>query len=208
MKSLLSWEHEQSVRQKGYRCVAGVDEAGRGCLAGPVVAGAVIFLDMSACPDGVNDSKKLSRASRKKLYETLTSHTSILCGVGVASVEEIDQINILKASHLAMKRALEALSTPADFVLVDGLKVSLLGENHLALIGGDAISPSIAAASIIAKEYRDRLMEQFDAEYPQYGLARHKGYGTAEHLEAIQLYGISPLHRRSFAPVRQQTFAF
>jgi ribonuclease HII len=208
MKCSLSWEHEQAAKQKGYRFIAGVDEAGRGCLAGPVVAGAVIFLESSTCPDGVNDSKKLSRAVRKKLYEALTSHESILWGIGVASVEEIDRLNILRASHLAMKRALETLASPADFILVDGLRVSLLGENQLALVGGDALSPSIAAASIIAKEYRDRLMEQLDAEYSQYGLARHKGYGTSEHLEAIRLHGISPLHRRSFAPVRQTTFAF
>lgn len=208
MKRKLSWNYEQTARQAGHRFIAGVDEAGRGCLAGPVVAGAVIFLEPSVCPENVDDSKKLSRAARRKIYEQLVSHPSVLWGAGIASVEEIDRLNILRASHLAMQRALDALASPADFLLVDGWRVVSLGAHQQAIVGGDAASPSIAAASIIAKETRDRLMEQLDAEYPQYGLARHKGYGTSEHLEAIQLHGITPIHRRSFDPVRQTTFAF
>ena len=182
--------------------IAGVDEAGRGPLAGPVVAAAVIL-----CPEGIiglDDSKKLTAKRRAILEAEILAHCHV--GIGVASVEEIDQINILQATFLAMTRAVEALCAkgqePAQ-ILVDG--------NHLprwrwpaeAVIGGDALHPCISAASIIAKEYRDRLMIAADADYPGYGWASNKGYGSATHMAALRELGPSPLHRRSFAPVAQ-----
>jgi ribonuclease HII len=200
----LSWTHEEIHTIRLGEChIAGVDEAGRGCLAGPVVAGAIIFLCRKARPKGLNDSKLLVRADRQRLYQHLVTHTEIFWSVGIATVEEIDSINILQASHLAMRRALDGLPSRPGFVLVDGLPVRTLGHEHAALVGGDGISPSIAAASIIAKETRDRLMEVADAEFPGYGFAQHKGYGTPEHGRALEARGPCPLHRRSFAPVRQ-----
>jgi ribonuclease HII len=201
--SLLTWKHEDEILASGVLYVAGVDEAGRGCLAGPVAAAALIFLSRDACPKELNDSKQLSRKVRQQLYEQLSNDERVIWSVATASVEEIDQINILRASHLAMKRAVDALKMAADFLLVDGLRVPLLGKYQRPLVDGDALSPSIAAASIIAKETRDRLMEQLHLEYPVYGFAQHKGYGTPQHLEAIDQFGITPIHRRSFAPVRQ-----
>ena len=151
MKNLLSWEHESAAYQKGWRHIAGIDEAGRGCLAGPVVAAAFIFLEHSTFPEGLNDSKKLSRHQRQVFFDILTSLKNVVWGVGIASVEEIDRLNILQATHLAMNRALENLCPSADFALVDGLPVKTLGLQHLAIVKGDSLSPSIAAASIIAK---------------------------------------------------------
>lgn len=199
----MEWNYEEEAAKKGWKRIAGVDEAGRGCLAGPVVAAAFIFLDRIACPAELNDSKKLSRAVRQKLFQHFTSHPSVDWSVGIATVEEIDRLNILRASHLAMKRALEGLNPVADFILVDGLRVHSLGKNQQPIVGGDSLSPSIAAASIIAKETRDRLMEELHEQFPQYNFAKHKGYGTALHMNSIQEHGICPLHRRSFAPVRQ-----
>lgn len=185
--------------------IAGVDEAGRGPLAGPVVAAAVIL-----CPqgiDGLDDSKKLSAKRRAALEALILTHCQV--GIGLASVEEIDQINILQATFLAMTRAVEALCAkgfdPAH-ILVDG--------NHLprwrwpaeAVIGGDALHPCISAASIIAKEHRDRIMIAADADYPGYGWSSNKGYGSATHIAALGKFGPSPLHRRSFAPVAQHFF--
>jgi ribonuclease HII len=199
----LTWTHEQELKAQGKVAIAGVDEAGRGCLAGPVVASAVLYHSLDWMPQGLNDSKKLSRQQRIKLFHGITTSPHLSWAVGTASVEEIDSMNISQASHLAMQRALELLPSPYDWVLVDGLRVPRLGSNQTPLIGGDALSPSIATASIIAKETRDRLMEELGTQLPQYHFAKHKGYGTQAHLEALKIHGVSPHHRKSFAPVRQ-----
>jgi len=182
--------------------IAGVDEAGRGPLAGPVVAAAVIL-----CPqgiDGLDDSKKLSAKRRAALEELILAQCQV--GIGLASVEEIDQINILQASFLAMTRAVEALCAkgfdPAH-ILVDGNRLPRWRWPAESVIGGDALHPCISAASIIAKEHRDRIMIAADADYPGYGWSSNKGYGSATHMAALAKFGPTPLHRRSFAPVAQ-----
>lgn len=181
--------------------VAGVDEAGRGPLAGPVVAAAVI-LRAEDCPEGLNDSKKLS-ASRRAALEVEIKARAICWGLGVASVEEIDRINILWATMLAMTRAVEALGQECQHVLVDGNRVPDWRWAATAVIGGDALCLSIAAASILAKEARDRMMLEAAASHPHYGWESNKGYGSAQHLAALRTHGPTPLHRRSFAPVAQ-----
>ena len=193
---------ERALRARGFVLVAGVDEAGRGPLAGPVIAAAVI-LPKGFALDGLTDSKKVTAAKREKLYATLTATTQILWAAAEATVAEIDRLNILRATHLAMARAIDALPERPDHALVDGLPVRGLSVDHTALVAGDSLSLSIAAASIIAKVTRDRLLVQLDIEYPQYGFARHKGYGVREHLEALRQYGPCPVHRRSFQPVAQ-----
>ena len=193
---------ECALRARGFLCVAGIDEAGRGPLAGPVVAAAVI-LPESYSLDGLDDSKKLSASRREKLFAEITADTRINWAVGTADVDEIDRLNILRATHLAMSRAVEALPLKPQHALVDGLPVKDLPVPHTALVGGDALSLSIAAASIIAKVTRDRHLADLDRQFPQYGFARHKGYGVREHLEALQNHGPCPIHRRSFAPVAQ-----
>lgn len=191
---------EHALRARGFLLVAGVDEAGRGPLAGPVVAGAVILPDGFAL-GGLDDSKKLSPARREKLFAVLTTAANVRWAAGEAGVEEIDRLNILRATHLAMARALDALPAKPHHALVDGLPARGLPVEHTAVVGGDGLSLSIAAASIIAKVTRDRIMLALDAEFPQYGFARHKGYGVRQHLEALQTHGPCPIHRRSFAPV-------
>jgi ribonuclease HII len=179
--------------------IAGVDEAGRGPLAGPVVAAAVIL-----CPDGIegiDDSKKLTALRREELYALIAAHCRI--GVGIASVEEIDDINILWATMLAMTRAVDALGVEPSEVLVDGNRCPKWRYNSRAIIGGDALEPCIGAASIIAKVTRDRMMIEADRDHPGYGWSSNKGYGAPAHLEALKVLGPSPLHRRSFAPVAQ-----
>lgn len=197
---------ERALRARGFVLVAGVDEAGRGPLAGPVVAAAVILPDDFAL-DGLNDSKKVSAAKREKFYAILTATAEILWAVAEATVEEIDRLNVLRATHLAMARAIENLPRKPDHALVDGLPVRGLPVKHTAMVGGDGLSLSIAAASIVAKVTRDRLMLEIDAHYPQYGFARHKGYGVREHLEALRNHGPCPVHRRSFQPVAQKQLA-
>ncbi len=177
--------------------IAGVDEAGRGPLAGPVVAAAVILCDGGIV--GLDDSKKLSAAKRAVLEAQIIG--SCAYGIGMASVEEIDAINILQATMLAMTRAVAALPRRPDHVLVDGNRLPRWDHAATAVIGGDAIHPCISAASIIAKEVRDRMMIAADGDYPAYGWARNKGYGAAFHMAALEKYGPTPLHRRSFAPV-------
>jgi len=194
---------ERALRARGFFLVAGVDEAGRGPLAGPVVAAAVI-LPTGFTLDGLTDSKKVSAVRREKFFALLTTHPNTAWSTGQATVAEIDHLNILRATHLAMARAVSALPALPDHALVDGLPVRDLPVPHTALVGGDALSLSIAAASIIAKVTRDRLMVALDAEYPQYGFARHKGYGVRQHLEALRHHGPCPVHRRSFAPVGQE----
>ena len=193
---------ERALRARGFLLIAGVDEAGRGPLAGPVIAAAVVLPDDFAL-DGLTDSKKVSAAKREKFYAILTATAEIHWAAAEATVEEIDRINILRATHLAMARAIEALPREPDHALVDGLPVRGLTVDHTALVEGDSLSLSIAAASIIAKVTRDRLMVELDAQYPQYGFARHKGYGVREHLETLRKHGPCPAHRRTFQPVAQ-----
>ena len=181
--------------------VCGVDEVGRGPLAGPVVAAAVI-LDPDRPIDGLADSKKLSEKRRETLYERIRER-ALSWSVGRAEVAEIDEINILQASLLAMQRAVAGLSIDPQQALVDGNRVPELQCDARAIIGGDACEPCISAASIIAKVTRDREMIALDAVYPGYGLARHKGYPTRQHLDSLAVLGVSEIHRRSFAPVRR-----
>ncbi|WP_306478153.1 ribonuclease HII [Methyloversatilis sp.] len=186
---------------------AGVDEAGRGPLCGPVYAAAVI-LDPTRPIDGLNDSKKLSEKKREALAP-LIRERALAWAVGVATVEEIDRLNILHASMLAMRRAVEGLGVPPDEVLIDGNRVpSGLVVPARAIVGGDASEPAISAASILAKTGRDHEMKALALLYPQYGIARHKGYPTPEHLAALREHGPSPIHRRSFAPVAQSALDF
>ena len=181
--------------------VAGVDEAGRGPLAGPVVAAAVI-LDERQPIAGLADSKKLSAARRDQLYDEIRAK-ALCCCVAQASAEEIDRLNILQATLLAMQRAVAGLRLKPGLVLVDGNRLPLLEMRAEAIVKGDAKVAAISAASILAKVTRDRGLELLDQRYPQYGFARHKGYGTAEHLQALRVHGPCPEHRRSFAPVAQ-----
>ncbi len=181
--------------------VAGVDEAGRGPLAGPVVAAAVI-LDERAPIAGLNDSKKLTAARREKLYDEIRAK-ALCCSIAIASVEEVDRLNILQATMLAMQRAVEGLRLKPVCVLVDGNRLPRLEVPAEAIVKGDALVASISAASILAKVHRDRWCEEIDRLYPQYGFAAHKGYGTALHLFALQAHGACPEHRRSFSPVAQ-----
>ena len=190
---------ERQLRAEGFSWIAGVDEAGRGPLAGSVVAAAVVLPDDIAELPGVFDSKQLSETEREALFEELYALPGIRISVASASAEEIDRLNILKATHLAMRRAVAGIRE-ADFVLVDGLPVQFTLPSR-NIIKGDAKCASIAAASIIAKVTRDREMIKADADYPGYGFAKHKGYGTAEHLEALKKLGPTPIHRKSFRPV-------
>lgn len=180
--------------------VAGVDEAGRGPLAGPVVAAAVILNDLHPIK-GLDDSKKLTAKRREALFDEIMAK-ALCCSVAQASVEEIDRLNILQATMLAMQRAVAGLRLPPAKVLVDGNRVPVLPMLAEAIVGGDALVQSISAASILAKVTRDRWCEKIDAEHPDYGFAKHKGYGTVQHLAALKAHGATPLHRKSFAPVR------
>ncbi len=179
--------------------VAGVDEAGRGPLAGPVVAAAVI-LDPRQPIDGLADSKQLTALRRERLFEQICAR-ALCCSIAQASVQEIDRLNILQATLLAMQRAVAGLRLPPAKVLVDGNRLPALPVRAEAVVGGDARVPAISAASILAKVHRDRWCQQVDADWPVYGFARHKGYGTAAHLAALQAHGACEHHRRSFAPV-------
>lgn len=180
----------------GFRSVCGVDEAGRGPLAGPVCAAAVI-LPENTIIDGVNDSKKLSEKKREQLFEVIKAR-SLSYSVAWASIEEIESINILNAAMLAMKRAVEDLSIKADFALIDGNKVPDLDIPAFPVVKGDSLSMSIACASILAKVSRDRLMYKYDEKYPEYGFAKHKGYGTKLHTQVLREIGPCEIHRPSF----------
>lgn len=195
---------ELKFRRDGLQPIAGIDEAGRGPLAGPVVAAAVILPSADAVP-GLDDSKKLSAAKREKLYAAITSHPEMVWATGMASCREIDRHNILRATHLAMARAADGLAVEPALCLIDGLAVPGFPRPSHAVVKGDSISLSIAAASIIAKVTRDRIMAQLDEEFPQYGFAAHQGYGTKAHLEALRIHGPCPHHRHSFRPVAQLT---
>ncbi len=193
---------EAAAYEAGYRCVCGIDEAGRGPLAGPVVAAAVV-LPMGYELPGLNDSKKLTARRREALYTQLMDDDRVLKCVAEASVQEIDELNILRATHLAMARAAQGIAAAVDFCLIDGLAVPGFPLPSRNLVKGDARCLSIAAASVLAKVTRDHYMQKLAAEFPQYGFERHAGYGTKAHLEAIRQYGVTVHHRRSFAPVAQ-----
>lgn len=192
-----NFEFENAARQKGYTAVCGVDEAGRGPLMGPVSAAAVI-LPEGEIIEGINDSKKLSEKKREALYDVIIEK-AVSWSVAFASVEEIEEFNILNATYLAMNRAIEELSVPADYALIDGNRVPKdIKIDCETVVKGDAKSLSIAAASILAKVTRDRLVLEYDEEFPEYKFADHKGYGTAAHIEAIKKYGPTKYHRPSF----------
>jgi ribonuclease HII len=202
MKARCNLDHEEMLRASGFCTIAGVDEAGRGPLAGPVVAAAVILPRDFSHPR-LNDSKKLSEKVRATLFDELSATAGLASAVVEVGPKEIDNLNILRATHEAMRRAVAKLLPEPDHVLIDGLPVRPFAKPQTALVGGDGLSLSIAAASIFAKVTRDRLMLALDAQYPQYAFAKHKGYGTALHLARLQEHGPCPAHRLSFAPVRQ-----
>ncbi len=198
---------ETRLRALGAGRVAGVDEAGRGCIAGPVFAAAVI-LPAAFAHDRLDDSKRIAPGTRAAIFDELTSRGDVVWAVAEASVEEIERLDILRASHLAMRRAVSALRPPADHALIDGLPVDPFPVPQTAVVGGDHLSLSIAAASVLAKVARDRLMLALDRRYPGYGFDRHKGYATAAHLEALRRHGPCPAHRKTFAPVAQLDLPF
>ena len=207
-------EEEMALLSQGYSFIAGVDEAGRGSLAGPVVAAAVILPlgelspfrfapdECLECFDGVRDSKQLTARERERLFEVVMQHT-LAVGVGIGSVEMIDERNILQATKYAMRDAIAQLATPPQALLLDAIRLPDIELLQRSIIKGDALCLSIAAASIIAKVTRDRMMVELHALFPAYGFAQHKGYGTQAHLTALHKYGATSHHRRSFAPVRE-----
>jgi ribonuclease HII len=196
----ISLDFEQQAIAEGYRYIAGVDEVGRGCLAGCVVAAAVI-LDLSKpIPVGLNDSKKLS-AKRREILDLQVKENAVSYAIAQVEADEIDQINILEATKKAMRSAIEKLIPNADFLLIDAVKLKDVHLPQKSIIHGDALSASIAAASIIAKTYRDNLMQEMDKVYPEYGFARHVGYGTKVHFEALRKFGHCEIHRKSFRGV-------
>ena len=190
------WDYENEIYDSGYKLLCGVDEAGRGPLAGPVCAAAVILQRGCDIP-GLNDSKKLSEKKRESLFDVI-KEKAVSYGIAFASVEEIESLNILNASFLAMNRAIEKLSVRPELALIDGNRNSGINMESICVVKGDARCADIAAASILAKVSRDRLMCEMAKEYPQYHFERHKGYGTKLHYEAIREYGPSPIHRLSF----------
>ena len=190
------WLYEHEAAREGFACICGVDEAGRGPLAGPVCAAAVI-LPPDIQIEGLNDSKKLTDKKRRALYDVIVEQ-AVSYGIACADEQEIDEINILQATFLAMRRAFETLTVTPDIALIDGNRAPGLSCRERTVVHGDALSASIAAASILAKVTRDRLMEEYDAQYPQYGFAVHKGYGTQRHYAALREFGACPIHRQSF----------
>ena len=206
-------EHEEVLFSKGVQFIAGVDEAGRGPLAGPVIAAAVVLPRKISSGllqrlERLNDSKKIALAVREELFEVITTEPEIFWAVGEGNVQEIGDLNILRATHLAMRRALLALKPSPEHALVDGLPVHDLPVAQTALVGGDGLSMSIAAASVVAKVTRDRIMEELHREFPQYGFLQHKGYATAAHLATLREYGPCKHHRHGFKPVDQSLFQF
>ena len=187
---------EQELRTKGFTAVCGVDEAGRGPLCGSVVAAAVI-LPPDYIPEGLNDSKKLTAKKREALFDVICQN-ALAYSIAEATVEEIDALNILEADLLAMRRAIDGLQIKADFALIDGNIARDFQIPARAVIHGDALSPSIAAASVLAKVTRDRQCIELDRQYPEYGIAKHKGYGTKAHMDALRQYGPAPIHRKQF----------
>jgi ribonuclease HII len=202
-----SLAHENRLRAQGLALIAGIDEAGRGPLAGPVAAAAVI-LPPKFRHKVLNDSKQLNAQQREEIHAELTARTDVHWAVAMVSVEEIDRINILRATHEAMRQAVLQLVAAPEHVLIDGLPVHGFPLPQTALVGGDALSLSIAAASVIAKVTRDRHMVEMDGLHPGYDFAQHKGYGTPQHLAALKQHGPCPIHRRTFLPPPQAEFAF
>lgn len=192
----MDYSYEKSLHSKYGELICGVDEAGRGPLCGPVCAAAVI-LPCGFVLDGINDSKKLSEKKREALYPVIQKN-AVSFGIGLASPEEIDELNILNATFLAMRRAIEQLSPPPTFALIDGNRAKNIGIPFECVVKGDAKVISIAAASVLAKVYRDRYMTELANQYPQYELQRHKGYPTKQHYELIKKYGVAPIYRKSF----------
>ena len=201
------FRYERRLRDLGISTIAGIDEAGRGALAGPVVAAAVILPEKFRRRK-LNDSKQLAPELRQEIYHDLIGNLSIVWAVGIVDSIEIDRINILRATHQAMRAALAALMAPPEHVLIDGLPVFPFPLPQTAIIEGDCLSLSIAAASVIAKVTRDRIMRDFCEQFPEYCFSQHKGYGTELHLTKLHEHGPCPIHRRSFEPVAQPVFAF
>ena len=187
---------ENSLREQGYKYVCGVDEAGRGPLCGPVFAAACILPD-GLVIEGLNDSKKLTEKKREALFDVIRENAVAYC-IASASVDEINELNILEADLLAMRRAIDGLCVKADFALIDGNIARDFQVPARAIVKGDATSMSIAAASVLAKVARDRICADLDRDYPEYGIAKHKGYGTKDHMDALRKYGPSPIHRKKF----------
>jgi ribonuclease HII len=198
-------EFERAARLCGYRRIAGIDEAGRGPLAGPVIAAAVV-LPVRCRLSGIDDSKQLSEGERARLYAAILEH-AVGMGIGSADVGEIDRLNILEATKLAMRRAIDQLAPPADYLLIDAVTLPGIGIPERPIIKGDSLSLSIAAASIIAKVTRDRLMAEYHDMFPEYDFLSHKGYGTREHLQRLARHGPCSIHRRTFTPVREAILA-
>ena len=194
--------YEKKAADRGFKRVGGIDEAGRGPLAGPVVAACVIVKDFNF-QERIDDSKKLSEKRRESAFLEIIKLCEV--GIGLASVEEIDRLNIFNATLLSMKRAVEELEKAPDYLLIDGRMDVDLPQKRNCLIRGESLSVSIACASIIAKVFRDRLMLEEDKKYPEYGFAKHKGYGTKEHMQALASSGLSPIHRRTFGPFGTQS---
>lgn len=201
------FRYEKRLRGIGVARIAGIDEAGRGALAGPVVAAAVILPEKFR-RRRLNDSKQLAPELRQEIYRDLVGNASIVWAVGIVDSIEIDRINILRATHQAMRAAIAALNSQPEHVLIDGLPVFPFPLPQTAIIEGDCLSVSIAAASVIAKVTRDRIMRDFCEEFPEYCFSQHKGYGTPLHLTKLHEHGPCPIHRRSFEPVAQPVFAF
>jgi ribonuclease HII len=193
------YRHDEDLRNNGFQRIAGIDEAGRGPLAGPVVAAAVVLRGNTRIK-GLRDSKKVPEKERESLFIEIQD-TALDIGIGIVNHEDIDRINILRASKLAMKLAIENLSTQPDFLVIDAVSLPSVPIKQLFPIKGESVSASVAAASIIAKVTRDRLMLEYHNQYPQYNFNKHKGYSTKEHMELIQLYGPCPIHRKSFCKV-------
>ncbi len=204
------FRHERALLRTGIRRLAGIDEAGRGPLAGPVVAAVVILPNtwiesgLPAQLEGLNDSKQLTASQREDYFIHLSSNPEVEFAIAECDAALIDAINILQATHVAMNRALAGLRALPDHALVDGRAVKSLSVAHTALVKGDSLSYSIAAASVLAKVTRDRQMSVWDRRHPEYGFSEHKGYGTPQHLEAIARHGPCPIHRRSFAPLKPE----
>lgn len=201
------FRHEKRLRAVGFSSIAGIDEAGRGALAGPVVAAAVILPEKFR-HKRLNDSKQLLPERREEIYRDLTANEHICWAIGVIDSVEIDQVNILRATHKAMRAAIAALQRQADHALIDGLPVYPFPLPQTAIIDGDCLSLSIAAASVIAKVTRDMMMREFCARFPEYCFSQHKGYATELHVAKLHAHGPCPIHRRSFEPVAQPVFGF
>jgi ribonuclease HII len=201
-RRICNLRYERRLWAGGITRIAGIDEAGRGPLAGPVVAAAVVLYRRFSLP-GLTDSKLLPEKLRTEMFEVIIRDGAVAYGVGSAEPEEIDRVNILQATYLAMQRAVAALTAPPDYLLIDGLPVPVFQAPQTAIVQGDGISLSIAAASVIAKVTRDRMMRDIDSQFPQYRFAEHKGYATPEHLDLLRIHGPCQVHRRSFSPVAQ-----